>query len=91
MQEFFKNYEELEVVIEMTGLDLKDDACKRLIKLIPDEDIEEIEDDIEFEVFKLVKSLKQEKIIKEGVLKGRVTFKRLSCYQNQHQEKKDEQ
>ena len=78
-------------MIEMTGLDLKDDACKRLIKLISDEDIEEIEDDIEFEVFKLVKSLKQEKIIKEGVLKGRVTFRRLSYYQNQHQERKDEQ
>ena len=78
-------------MIEMTGLDLKDDACKRLIKLISDEDIEEIEDDIEFEVFKLVKSLKQEKIIKEGVLKGRVTFKRLSYYQNQYQERKDEQ
>ena len=83
-------------MIEMTGLDLKDDACKRLIKLISGEDIdgdidEDILDDIEFEVFKLVKSLKQEKIIKEGVLKGRVTFKRRSCYQNQHQERKDEQ
>ena len=45
----------------MTDLNLKDEQNKQLIKLISDEDIEAIEEEVEFQIFKLVKKLKQKK------------------------------
>ena len=51
----------------MTKLNLKDEKNKQLIKLISDEDIETIEEELEFKIFKLAKSLNQNKITKPSV------------------------
>ena len=48
----------------MTDINLKDEHNEQLIKLITDEDIEAIEEELEFKIFKLAKSLKQKKITK---------------------------
>ena len=74
-------------MIEMTDLDLKDSVYKQLIKLISDEDIEAIKIDIEFEVFKLVKTLKQEQIIKSCVSKGKEIFQKNSTLSKSAQRK----
>ena len=74
-------------MIEMTDLDLKDGAYKQLIKLISDKDIEAIKVDIEFEVFRLVKNLKQEQIIKGCVSKGKKIFQNNSILSKSAQRK----
>ena len=48
----------------MTDINLKDEQNQKMIKLICDEDIETIEEEVEFKIFKLAKSLKQKKITK---------------------------
>ena len=50
----------------MADLDLKEEQNKQLIKLISDEDIEKVEEEIQFEVFKLAKKLKRKKITKSS-------------------------
>ena len=50
----------------MADLDLKVEQNKQLVKLISDEDIEKIEEEIQFEVFKLVKKLKRKQITKSS-------------------------
>ena len=51
----------------MVDLDLKVEQNEKLIKLISHEDIESIEEEIQFEVFKLAKKLKRKKITKSNI------------------------
>ena len=46
----------------MVLLNLKDEQNKQLIKLVSDEEVESVEEEMEFKIFKLVKSLNQRKI-----------------------------
>ena len=48
----------------MTHLNLRDEQNKQLIKIVSNEDINSIEEEIEFKIFKLAKSLNQRKITK---------------------------
>ena len=48
----------------MRDLNLNDERNQEMIKLISDEDIETIEEELEFKIFKLTKRLKQKKITK---------------------------
>ena len=50
----------------MADLDMKEEQNKQLIKLISEKDIESIEEEVEFKVFKLAKSLKRKKITKSS-------------------------
>ena len=52
--------------MKMADLDMKEEQNKQLIKLISEKDIESIEEEVEFKVFKLVKSLKRKKITKSS-------------------------
>ena len=65
----------------MVDLDLKVEQNEKLIKLISDEDIESIEEEIQFEVFKLAKKLKRKKIIKSNIS----SLKRSSKFEAQHE------
>ena len=49
---------------KMRDLNLNDERNQEMIKLISDEDIETIEEELEFKIFKLTKRLKQKKITK---------------------------
>ena len=53
------SHESTGILVEMADLDLKEELNKQLIKLVSDEDIENIDTEIEFEVFQLAKSLKR--------------------------------
>jgi len=66
-QYLFRRYDSTEVLLKMADLNLKDEQSKKLIKLISDEDIDSIEEEIEFKVFRLAKSLKQKNITKTSL------------------------
>ena len=54
------------ILVEMADLDLKEELNKQLVKLVSDEDIENIDTEIEFEVFQLAKKLKRKKVTKSS-------------------------
>merc|ERR1712131_170011 len=51
----------------MTKLNLRDEQNQQLIKLISDEDIDTIGEEMEFRLFQLAKGLNQKKITKSSV------------------------
>ena len=77
----FENEDSNEVFLKLVDLDLKVEQNEKLIKLISDEDIESIEEEIQFEVFKLAKKLKRKKITKSNIS----SLKRSSKFEAQHE------
>ena len=59
----------------MTDLNLKDEQNRQLINLISDEDIETIEEEVEFQIFKLVKKLKQMKTNEKSIVLSKTELK----------------
>ena len=77
----FENEDSNEVFLKLVDLDLKVEQNEKLIKLISDEDIESIEEEIQFEVFKLAKKLKRKKITKSNIS----SLKRSSNFESQQE------